>query len=233
MLSKLVNSFIKIIKKDSNYKLSSNLSFYELCSISFDRGFMYLRGIFFRPFLKSCGGFFFVGKNCSLKIKKNITVGRGVTIGNSVTIDALSENGIRLGNNVSIPDFTFIRCTGVVSHVGYGLTIGNNSGLGHYNFINSQGGITIGNDVIVGPFVKFLAENHNFDNPQILIRKQGVSRKGIFIEDNVWIGAGAIILDGVSIGSGSVVAAGAVVAKDVPSSVVVGGCPAKILKSLC
>ena len=60
--------------------------------------------------------------------------------------------------------------------------------------------------------------------------EQGITAEGIVIEDDVWIGAGAIITDGVRIGQGAVVAAGAVVTRDVPPHMVVGGVPARVLK---
>jgi len=160
-----------------------------------------------------------------------LTLTGTTTIGASVKIDCLSIDGVKLGHNVSIPSGTFIRCTGVVSDVGVGLSIGNNTGLGHYNFINAQGGVVIGSDVIVGPYVSFLAENHRFDDSEMLIRQQGVSRKGIVIEDNVWIGANVTILDGVEIGEGTVIGAGSVVTKSIPKNSVAIGSPCKVVKS--
>jgi acetyltransferase-like isoleucine patch superfamily enzyme len=63
------------------------------------------------------------------------------------------------------------------------------------------------------------------------MKEQGVTQKGIVIEDDCWIAANSIILDGVTIGRGSVVAAGAVVSKSVPPYSVVAGVPARIIKS--
>jgi acetyltransferase-like isoleucine patch superfamily enzyme len=62
--------------------------------------------------------------------------------------------------------------------------------------------------------------------------EQGITAEGIGIEDDVWIGAGAIVTDGVHIGQGSVIAAGAVVTKDVPAHTVVAGVPAKVIKHI-
>lgn len=101
-------------------------------------------------------------------------------------------------------------------------------------FINSgccfqdQGGITLGNDVLIGPNVVLATLNHDYES----INRETVLPAPITIEDNVWIGANATILPGVIIGKNAVVAAGAVVNKDVPPNTVVGGVPAKVLKYL-
>ena len=88
----------------------------------------------------------------------------------------------------------------------------------------------IGNDVIFGPGVYLFSENHNFDNPDLPVSSQGETRKGVMIDDGVWIGTRAVILDGVKIGRNSIVAAGSVVNKDVPPYAIVAGVPAKIIK---
>jgi acetyltransferase-like isoleucine patch superfamily enzyme len=72
--------------------------------------------------------------------------------------------------------------------------------------------------------------NHNFSNLEKPIRKQGLTKEGIKIEDDVWIGSGCRILDGVKIGKGAVIGAGSVVTSSVPSNTVYGGVPAKHIK---
>jgi acetyltransferase-like isoleucine patch superfamily enzyme len=71
-----------------------------------------------------------------------------------------------------------------------------------------------------------------FDDPNRPFIDQGITAEGIVIEDDVWLGAGAVITDGVRVGKGAVVAAGAVVTKDVPPHTVVGGVPAKPIKTI-
>lgn len=89
-----------------------------------------------------------------------------------------------------------------------------------------MGGITIEDDVQIGPKVSLITENHPIDPSQ----RKFLDLKPIVIKKNAWIGAGAIILPGVTIGENSVVAAGAVVNNDVPENTIVGGVPAKHLK---
>ena len=83
----------------------------------------------------------------------------------------------------------------------------------------------------MGPRVNLLAENHNFDLADVPIKSQGVTRQPIVIEDDCWLGAGSAVLAGVTVGHDSVVAAGAVVTRDVPPYSVVGGVPARVLRT--
>ena len=122
-------------------------------------------------------------------------------------------------------------CTGVIAQKGTGITIGDGCGITIGVYLAGQGGIKIGKNVIIGPFTKILSENHNFSNPDILIKDQGVARKGIEIGDNCWIGSGVTVLDGVIVGEGCVIAAGAVVTKSAPPNCVLAGVPAKVTKN--
>ena len=110
------------------------------------------------------------------------------------------------------------------------VTIGDYTRIGiHCTVI---GPVCIGNNVNLAQGITVTALNHNFDDSNKRIDEQGVSTKPVVIGDDVWIGANAVILPGVTIGRHCVVAAGAVVTKDVPDNTVVGGVPAKVLKTL-
>ncbi|MEQ9299468.1 MAG: acyltransferase [Cyclobacteriaceae bacterium] len=100
-----------------------------------------------------------------------------------------------------------------------------------FTIIYGHGGIKIGNAVRIAAHCTIISANHIFSDPSIQIRQQGISKLGITIHDDVWIGTGCRILDGVSIGEGSVIAAGAVVNKSVEPYSIVGGVPAKLLGS--
>ena len=111
--------------------------------------------------------------------------------------------------------------------------IGDNSTLGAYNVLwagKNKAVIKIGKNVMTGPYVKIFAFNHGTEYSNIPMIEQDVVEKDVIIGDDVWIGAGVIILPGCKIGNGVVIAAGAVVTKDIPDNVIVGGIPAKVIK---
>ena len=108
------------------------------------------------------------------------------------------------------------------------ITLGKNVFINHACSFLDLGGITIEDDVLIGPRVNLVTENHPLDPAD----RQSLLLKSIVIKRNAWIGAGATILPGVTIGENAVVAAGAVVSKDVPANTIVGGVPAKHIKHL-
>ncbi|MDY0986692.1 sugar O-acetyltransferase [Flavobacterium sp. CFBP9031] len=114
------------------------------------------------------------------------------------------------------------------------INYGKHIRIGQNVFINfdctflALGGITIEDDVLIGPKVSLVTENHPLDPKE----RKGLIGKPIHIKKNAWIGANATILPGVTIGENAVVAAGAVVSKDVPDNTIVGGIPAKFIKNV-
>jgi acetyltransferase-like isoleucine patch superfamily enzyme len=115
-------------------------------------------------------------------------------------------------------------------HINYGrhITIGKNVFVNFDCVFLALGGITIEDDVLIGPKVSLITESHPLDPQQ----RNGLIVKPIHIKKNAWIGANATILAGVTIGENSIVAAGAVVSKDVPDNTIVAGIPAKIIKTI-
>ncbi|MGE4283444.1 MAG: DapH/DapD/GlmU-related protein [Clostridia bacterium] len=119
---------------------------------------------------------------------------------------------------------------GVFFGNGTGISIGTDSGLGLNCRV--QGPLFIGKNVMMGPDVLIYTRNHNIDRTDIPMIKQGNTQAElVVIEDDVWIGARAVVLPGVRIGEGAVVAAGAIVTKDVEPYTIVGGNPARKIKS--
>lgn len=226
-MRKLLNKIIERIKGEE-YALSSSITARQLIFIACRRLTMLLRGS-----LTLCNkeGVFFRGPKVKLYYKSKIKLGKGVTIERGSFLDALSEEGITIGENSSIGKNTAIECTGSIKNLGKGIRVGKRVGLGANNFFGCAGGITIGNDTIIGNFVSFHSENHVFSSVEKCIKDQGVSHEGIIVGNDCWIGAKATILDGVSIEDGCVIAAGALLKRgNYKKYGIYGGVPAKLLK---
>ena len=114
------------------------------------------------------------------------------------------------------------------TNFGKHIKLGKNVFINHACTFLDLGGITIEDDVQIGPKVNLITENHPVDPT----KRKHLDLKSILIKRNAWIGAGATILPGVTIGENSIVAAGAVVNKDVSDNSVVGGIPAKFIKAI-
>jgi len=125
--------------------------------VAIRRGKSLLRGFLNQIFLRNSKGKLFLGANTNLLHPQLISIGHSVIIEDYVVIDALSQKGVILGDNVTIAKFSTIQCTGVIKNLGVGLQIGNNSAVGAYSFLGAQGGIEIGNNVIMGYRVSFHA----------------------------------------------------------------------------
>ncbi|RYF60600.1 MAG: sugar O-acetyltransferase [Cytophagaceae bacterium] len=114
------------------------------------------------------------------------------------------------------------------TNFGRSIRLGKNVFINHACSFLDIGGITIEDDVQIGPSVNLTSENHPLDPND----RKTVLLQPIVIKRNAWIGAGATILPGVTIGENSIVAAGAVVSRDVPPNTVVAGVPARVVKAL-
>ncbi|MEO3406428.1 acyltransferase [Mucilaginibacter sp. CAU 1740] len=227
----LVEKIIRKLKRNPDYKWESKYTFRDMRVILLSRTSQILRGGWMRLFLKHVEGLLFIGSNVKIKHAYLVSAGKNLIIEDNVFINALSYDGISIKDNVSIARNCTLVGTGIISQKGKGISIGNNTGINAGAYLGGQGGIEIGDNVIIGPGVQVFSENHNFSDINVNIKDQGVSRDGVVIENDCWIGAGAIILAGVTIGSGCVIAAGSVVTRSVASDSVVAGVPGKILKS--
>ena len=185
---------------------------------------------------------------------RNIKIGNNVTINRGVYLSSAGTNKTQVGNNsVSLEDRVSLGFDVLIN------TFGNNSQIylrkqvildrgvdiraldggyieidectyiGPYTCMAGPGAIAIGKNCLIGSHSGIYANNHNFADPHHNIAKQGITCKGITLEDDCWLGTGVKVLDGVTIGKGSVIGAGAVVTKDIPPYSVAVGVPARVV----
>ena len=230
-LQSAVERLVRSLKGDASYRIAGSYTNRQLMTVLWHRGLQLLRG----ASLSIAGAHVtqpvFRGRRVVVEHAYALWSERSLILEDSVAINALSRDGVRLGRNVTIARGAILVCTGVVAEIGVGIRIGNRSAVGARSFLGGQGGIDIGDDVIMGPGVRIFSENHRFDDVTQPIRTQGTTRERVSIGNDCWIGAGATIVAGVVIGQGCVIAAGAVVTASVPAYSVVAGVPARIVRS--
>jgi acetyltransferase-like isoleucine patch superfamily enzyme len=189
-----------------------------------------LRSLFYRLILHMDGQAA-IESRVRLRYADHIKLGHGVYLDEGAYLHACPK-GIEIGPGTIVMHGAVLHVYNFRNMSQSGIKIGKDSLIGEYSVIRGQGGVQIGDRVYTSPFTQIIAVNHVFDDPNRPFVQQGITAEGIVIEDDVWLGAGAIITDGVRVGKGAVVAAGAVVTKDVPAHTVVGGVPAKPIKTI-
>ena len=221
----------KIIQqRNPNFKFDDNLNSGALFQFIWIQIGCLFRGFRVLFMLRKPKGMM-LGKGVSIFNSSKIKWGKFLRLGNQVYVSALSKNGIQFGDNVSIGAFSRVIVSTSLNNIGDKIVIGNNVGIGEFAYLGGAGSLKIGDECIVGQYLSCHPENHNYEDLETAIRHQGVSRKGISIGKNCWIGSKVTILDGVNIGNGSILAAGSVVTKSFPEYSIIGGVPAKLLKN--
>ncbi len=193
--------------------------------------FARVRGELWRRRFGASSGALYVGRGVRITSAARIRAGRGVKIEEGVELQGLARCGITLGDGVTLGRQASIRPSSYYgTDLGEGLSIGPGSAIGAFCWFGASGFVEIGRNVLFGPRVVIIPENHAHADPRLTIKEQGVVRADVVIEDDCWIGCNVTILAGVRIGRGSIVAAGAVVNRDVAPRSIVGGVPARLLR---
>ena len=157
----------------------------------------------------------------------------GIKVGKGTLIDKGALLKSRWGGKISIGSSCYVaKGAQLLTHSG-NIIIGNNTTINPMTLLYGEGGLIIGNGVRIAGHCTIVPANHIFADKDIPIYKQGSSRKGIIIEDDVWIGSGARILDGTKISKGCVIGANAVVTKSTEPYGIYVGAPAKRIKERC
>lgn len=165
-----------------------------------------------------------VSISCYIKNPANISLGNNVKIHSNASLDASSTGRLTIGDRVILDRYAYLNASRG------GISIGAGSAINNFSVINGTGEVEIGENVLIGPNVQIISYQHNYQNKDVPIKQQGTTSKKIEIQDDVWIGASAVILAGVVIGRGSVIGAGCVVTKSCAPFSVMVGIPARKLK---
>ena len=169
--------------------------------------------------------FKYFGKRTKLDVSGQVRIGKNVYIGDDVTL--IVENGASLviGDNSFIGESCYIKCFGGKVSIGQDVSINSKS------FINGCGGVSIGDNTRIGTQSILIASNHKFGEPDLLV-KDAITKQGVSLGQNIWLGARVTVLDGVTIADDSVIGACSLVSKPLPESGVYVGIPAKKIKSV-
>lgn len=149
---------------------------------------------------------------------------------NRLTFDDADDVRALFGELIGRPvDDRFLLIPPFFTSGGEEIRVGRNVFINQNCTFYDLGGLDIADDVMIGPNVSIITSGHPLDSTR---RRAVTIGKPIAIERNVWIATGATIIGGVTVGENSVVAAGAVVTRDVPPNVLVGGNPARVIRTL-
>lgn len=159
--------------------------------------------------------------------KSMIRIGKS-KVARSACLDVEKGGSITVGDDCEIRHHAVLEVSGRYNG---SIEIGNHCVIGVGNWLQGSGRIRIGNDVIVGPHVAIVSTNHSYEDASVSVAQQPLKTGEVIIEDDVWIGAHCTIAQNVHIGAHSIIGANSFVNKDVPPYSIVGGAPAKLIKS--
>lgn len=224
----LIETIIR--KRNSNFSFDTGLNTTALVSFVWQQALGMLRALKMLIYLKN-PKFAVFGSGVKMFNTPKISYGKYLKLGDRVFISGLGKTGVQIGKNVGIGAYSRVIVSTSFNQMGEHIRIGNNVGVGEFAYLGGAGGLEIGDDCIIGQYLSCHPENHLADKLEVPIRHQGVSRRGIKIGRNCWIGSKVTILDGVEVGEGCIIAAGAVVTKSFPANSIIGGVPAKLIKN--
>lgn len=165
-----------------------------------------------------------------LNAQPGIRVARSVRLASSALLQTESD-GHAFGGRIVISDGVTLSDGAILATYGGSIEIQPNAYVGPYCVLYGHGGLVIGRNCMIGAHTVIVPANHGFSRTDLPMNAQPLTREGITIGDDVWIGAGCQVLDGVRIGNGAVIGAGSVVTRDLEPFSVAVGVPARIVRS--
>lgn len=171
------------------------------------------------------------GQNCQFAVGASYEYANQISLADNVRIargallraNSCSAKALQIGNDCSLLEQTALCCNDG------SIRLGDRVWLGQQTLVFGNGGVDIGNDVLIAPHCCINTVSHGFSRTDIPINAQPLSRAPITIEDDVWLGIGVCILQGVTIGKGCIVGAHSLVNKDLPAGSIVHGSPARVV----
>lgn len=180
---------------------------------------------FFQKILVFCGKL----RGLMYNLIPGVSIGRGTVIERGATIRPYCRWG--WGGQVKIGRNCYIGKGCEICSASSSIIIGNETTINPYSFVYGIADIRIGSQVRIGAHCVIVAVNHIYSDIETPICKQGVTAKGISVEDNVWLGASVTVIDGVVIKNGNIIGAGSVVTKSTDINCVYVGVPAYKMKN--
>jgi acetyltransferase-like isoleucine patch superfamily enzyme len=167
------------------------------------------------------------GQNVTIRHPGRIAIGNHVVIDDQCMLDAKGANN----RGIDIHDGVFVGRNSILSCKNGDITLEDGVNIGFNCKVFSGSSVTIGRNTLLAAYCYVIGGGHEFDNLDQPVQEQRGISKGVTIEEDVWLGAGTLILDGVRIGAQTVVGAGSVVTSDLPPRSVVAGTPARVIRS--
>lgn len=229
-MKRLFQTIIK--KRNPSFKFDEDISNRTLFNLVLNKSFDLLRGVILLLTHLKKPGLIFVGRAVRCFNSQNIVFGKWVKIDYGVYLSGLGKGKLIIGDSSGIGAYSQLIISTSFNNLGAYIHIGKHVGIGQFASIGGSGGVTIGNHTIIGQYFSCHPENHNYGDPDKLIKDQGTTRAKITIGENCWIGAKVTVLAGVTIGDNSIVAAGAVVNKSMPPNSIIAGVPARVIKGI-
>jgi acetyltransferase-like isoleucine patch superfamily enzyme len=183
-----------------------------------------LRRFGYRLLLGRVGRNVVFGHGVVLRHPAKVQIGDDVTVDDLVVLDAkgATNRGITIGNGVFLGRGTILSCKDG------DIVLGDHVNIGFHSEIFSGSRVCVGRHGLLAAYTYLVGGGHEFERSELAVIEQPRASRGIELGDNVWLGAGAVVLDGVRIGSDVVVGAGAVVTSDLPQGAVAAGVPARV-----
>jgi acetyltransferase-like isoleucine patch superfamily enzyme len=140
------------------------------------------------------------------------------------------SDGHAFGGHIVVGDGVTLSDGVILATYGGSIELEANVYVGPYCVLYGHGGLVIGRNTMIGAHTVIVPASHGFARTDVPMNLQPLTREGITIGEDVWIGAGCKILDGVHIGAGTVIGAGSVVTRDIDANSIAVGAPAKVVK---